>query len=432
MRAPLLLIACVAVAAESPKLPEPYQAIVELSHAAPPEFAADALLRLAESGRIADREARRSLVEQAFRLAPSAKFQVRMRAVPGTVADTRSGSLSQAYDLKLDALSLESRAVEDMLRIDPSKARAMFQDIPPPVLAPLTCDDALVYDLSDYYRALGAVVNGAFTEKERGKDEHLNFLLDYIGQVSSAAQVAPMAQAVGSASLSKEQREAVWIRFNGMLQNLRADDRSFSALQFDPALGAGAEGEALLRSLASRTHGCKDDSVPARGSADAKTPKLERYWQSEESRRILEDGKKLRFGPQGTLLTDADRTAPEWQRQVADYQSALAAWSASAEKSEADYFNEKCLAYIALVELTPRGPERERTLALFLDFLGASGLQQQSPVEWYFQAKSMLDRERSSNNGAPASVVEAFERSGNPLLVLETALEKALGARPQS
>ncbi|MBZ5607215.1 MAG: hypothetical protein LAP38_03085 [Acidobacteriia bacterium] len=432
MRLTLLLIACCAVAAETPKLPEPYQSIVELSHAAPTEFAADALLRLVESGKIADRDARRDLVEQAFRLAPGAKFAVRMRGVPGTTQDTRSGFLSQAYELKLDALSLQSRAVEDMLRIDPAKARKMFLEIPPPLLAPLTCDDALVYDLSDFYFALGAVVNGAFNQQERGKDEHLNFLLDYVGQVSSPAQVAPLAQAIQNAGLSKEQREAVWIRFNGMLQNLRSDDRSFSSLKFDPALGTSAEGDALLRSMESKTHGCKDDAVQARGSNDAKTPKLERYWQSAESKQILEDGRKLRFAPQGTLLTDADRSAPEWQQQLADYQSALAAWSASSEKSEGDYYNEKCLAYIALVELIPPGPQRDRTLGFFLDFVTSSGLQQQSPVEWYFQAKSMLERARSSNNGDPASVLDAFERSGNPVLSLEVALEKALGTRPQS
>src|SRR5260370_22863835 len=105
---------------DAQKLPEPYQSIVELAHSAPPEFDSDALLRVAESGKVADRNTRRDLVEQAFRLAVSAKFPARMRGVPGSTLDTRSGNLSKAYDLKLDALSLGSRAVNDLLSLDVS------------------------------------------------------------------------------------------------------------------------------------------------------------------------------------------------------------------------------------------------------------------------------------------------------------------------
>src|SRR5690348_1908317 len=98
------------LSAEPLKLLEPYQSIVELARGAPVEFSADALLRVVESGKIVDPEAKIDLVEQAFRLAASAKFKVRMRKLPGSMADTRSSYLGSAYDLKLDVLSLQSRA----------------------------------------------------------------------------------------------------------------------------------------------------------------------------------------------------------------------------------------------------------------------------------------------------------------------------------
>ncbi len=63
---------------------EPFHSIADLAAAAPPEFAADALLRIVESGKLADKNARRELVEQAFQLAASAKFPVRMEGLPGT------------------------------------------------------------------------------------------------------------------------------------------------------------------------------------------------------------------------------------------------------------------------------------------------------------------------------------------------------------
>ena len=104
-----------------PKLPEPFRSISDLAGAAPPEFTADALLRIVESGKLADQNARRELIDHAFQLAASAKFPVRMVGVTGTTTDTASGSLNQAYDLKLDVLSLQSRAVRDMLPLDPAK-----------------------------------------------------------------------------------------------------------------------------------------------------------------------------------------------------------------------------------------------------------------------------------------------------------------------
>src|SRR6202046_103855 len=93
--------------AEPAKLPEPFRSISDLASAAPPEFTADALLRIVESGALPDQKARRELVEHAFQLAASAKFPVRMVGVTGTTTDTASGSLNPAYGLKLDVLSLQ-------------------------------------------------------------------------------------------------------------------------------------------------------------------------------------------------------------------------------------------------------------------------------------------------------------------------------------
>ncbi|MGA2216037.1 MAG: hypothetical protein ABSH31_22380 [Bryobacteraceae bacterium] len=71
-----ILLCCLpiwtAAPAEIAKLPEPYQSLVDLAAGAPPEFAADALLRIVEKGRPADEDARRGLIEEAFRSAAAA------------------------------------------------------------------------------------------------------------------------------------------------------------------------------------------------------------------------------------------------------------------------------------------------------------------------------------------------------------------------
>ena len=432
LRIILAIFGTLLLTAEPLKLPEPYQSIVDLAHSAPPEFAADALLRVVESGKISDPEARRDLVTQAFRLAASAKFKVRMRALPGSLVDTRSGYLRQAYDLKLDALSLQSRAALNMLAIDKPTARELFLEIPRPALAALTCDDPLVYDPSDFYVTLGAVVNSSFSQKERDKQEHLNFLLDYLGQASSPAQLAPLARVIKSAAVTPDQRELLQTRYNGLLENMQADGRSYSVTMADisreiaPGMGASFE------KFQQRSARCTDDAAPnvtlqlKDGPVQAgSTPHLHPYWESTEAKRLLEGSKKLRFGPGGNLLSDAERSTREWQQQITDYLSELAAWGPAQEKSEADYFHQKCVVYQALVELIPPGPQRDQTLEAFVGFVGNSSLQQDSPVEWFMHVQSMLNRVRATNTGEPAKVLDALQASGNPVLALYVALEKA-------
>lgn len=422
--------------AEAPKLPEPYQSIVELSPTVPPEFGADALLRVVESGKIANKDAKRDLVEQAFRLGAMAKFQVRMRGVKGTTVDTRSGYLSRAYDLKLDALSLQSRAVRDMLAVDPAKGRELFLEITRPALPQLTCDDALFYDVADYYQALGAVAQSAFTAQERKKEEDVNFLLDYMGQVSSPAQLAPLARVIKGASVSAQQRDILWNKFYGLLESMQPDGRSYSSA-FDEISREIVPGAAAsFEKFKQNSKGCPDDSRAGvtidlnQGPVNAgKTPTVENYWESSAAKQLLQGAQKLRFTPEGKLIDDSARASQEWQDKLNDYLGQIASWTSSQEKSEADYYHEKCIVYEALVELIPAGPQRDKTLEAFLEFVGNSSLQRESPPDWFVHAQSMLERVRNSSSGEPVKLLSGFQGSGNAVLVLYAAEERVFGAQ---
>jgi len=434
MRLALALLSATLLNAAAPQLPEPYQSIASLAYAAPPEFAADTLLRMVEFGKLADPGQRRDLIEQAFRLASGTKFPVRLVGLPGTTADTRSGSLSKAYGLKLDALSLESRAVRDMLPLDPAKAREMFQEIARPALPALTCDDALVYDVSDYYQALGAVVDSAFTRKERAKEEHLNFLLDFLGQAASPAQLLALVPVVQGAGVTPQQRELLWARFNGLLETLQPDDRSFSAsLGLFGAMSA-PEMQVSLEKYRQRGHVCETDSAPADRSRSTSqqqntpsTPKLERYWQSAQAQTLFQAGQGLRFSSQRDLRSEADRATPQWQQQLADYLGQLAGWTPDQEKSEADYYHQKCDVYQSVVELVPPGPEQDKLLEDYVAFISDSNLYQQSPAEWFLGPAALMERLQSDSQEL-RRVFAAFLASGNPVLALEARLRQTIGA----
>jgi hypothetical protein len=446
----VLFVAAAAMAwAEPPSLPEPYRSVVELSHAAPPEFAADALLRILEesgkiesgnsvSGKILDRDSKRRLLEDAFRLAEVATFPVRMRALPGIPQDTRSAFLSRAYGLQLDALSLESRAATDMLSLDVPRARELFLEIPPPALPAPSCDDALVSDLSNFYHALSEMVSRGFTDKERSKQEHVNFLLGFMARATSPLQFPPLADVIAAVNVTPTQRELLWSRFNGMLANAQPDGRSFSFLLAD-ASRMPKELQAFLDKNSGA--GCPDDAVPVRAKAGeqvsgqpqparaSSTPKLDLYWQSADAQRLFDDGLKLRLGSAGQPLSESDRATTEWRQRLADYLTELADWGPSQEKSEADYFHQKCQVFVNLIDLIPPGSDRDQALGAFVNFVGNSTLQRQSPVEWYLEATSLLERVGGARNGEPDKIRDAFERSGNPVLILSNELDRLLGGK---
>lgn len=430
----LLLAVAVCLRAAERKLPPELEPVPQLALTTPPEFGADALLRLVESRRVADPDTKIALLQQAFELAGNAHFRVRMKGLAGSVADTRSGSSAKAYDLKLDALSLQARAINAMLPLNASKAREMFSSTAFSALAPLTCEDTQVYDPLPFYQALSAVASGGFTAKERAKGDHVAFLLTYVAQLRSAAQLAPMADALKSAGLSPDEREALEARFKGQMEAISGDDRSFSAsvselsAALTPAMRPSFD-KYVDKNLGAKR--CEENvNLTARfgGTQGAKTEpsgKSPTYWQSEAAQRLLAGAGKLRFGPAGGRpLSDAERSQPAWQAQLADYEKELADWTASSEQSEADYYHQKSIIYEALVELIPPGPDRDKALESFLGFINSFNLQRQNPVEWFVPARSMLERVRNTSNGEPAKVLSAFEASGNPVLSLYAALER--------
>jgi hypothetical protein len=220
-----------------------------------------------------------------------------------------------------------------------------------------------LYDQSAVYQAMAAVARGGFTSKERAKEDHVAFVLDAVIRL----HLTPTREGVEACGLTPTQTDAVMARVPAVPQ--------------DPP----GEKEALA-------------------SASV-------FWQSEPAKQIMAAAVNLR---QGATV------------DLADLEKNLNAWSAAPEQSETDYYNQKCIVYQALVELIPQGPVRDKTLRSFVEFVIASNLQSQSPVEWFEPAQAMLQRIRNTNNGEPAKVLAAFEASGNPVLVLYAALERVL------
>jgi hypothetical protein len=460
--------------AQRPKLPPDLQPVADLAMSAPPEFAADALLRIAASGRVSDRDARRNLIETAFHIAARAQHPVKLVAAPGTAADTRSGYLAGALRLNLDALSLQSRAVEAMLNIDKRDARELLSQLERPALPALKCEDPLIPDVSAFYAALVRVAGEAFTATAAGKAEQVSFALAEISRVSNNAELPGAARVLNSIAWDSSQFEILLGAFASRLDAMPPDNRTFSyyaqsieqevrqVAQRSRGLGVASQGLAqsyrkyLVRQLtaprcesttAGRVAGgsgadnlslfddiirgelapLSPDEMRPDGSGGA--AKIDRYWQSAEAKQIFQGCLRLRVAPNGSFYSEEARNTTEWRQQLMDFLNTLASWSPIAEDSEADYYHQKAIVYEALLELTPAGALRDRVLANYIDFLRGSNLQQENPVEWFWHARSTLDR-LVTQTAEAKRLRAAFRGSGNTILALEAVLDELAPASP--
>lgn len=466
----VLAAACSARAQNEPrKLAPEVEDLIGKARGAPPEFAADVLLRIAQSGRVPDRARKIELIEEAFRQAANAQNRVRRRAIHSSAIDTRAGYLSDAFDLALDGLSLQARAVKALLKLDARKARQLLGEVPPLELPPLTCEDALVYMVSDFYEVVGEVAQTAFTPAEIEREEHVRFLEAYVAAMSSPVQIGGLVRAVVAQNLEPAQLELLMHAFSLALHRMADDDRSFWATWW-------ADGFARLEELALA---CRRNRIPTialqqaarncllnhyRGRVcaesvtehagenpyprnldeinsvlrvlgdvreagagtiaveDAKPAaveggvKAEKYWQSVDSKNLLALVRKLQKTPRV-------RNEVEWQQAYEELMRGMDAWSPSSEASELDYFHQKCVLFKGLTQTLPWGKHRANALQDLVNFLAQSDIRHENRIEWFLHANYAINMLRSGKKEDRAEATAALASSRNPVFSLYLDVE---------
>lgn len=448
---------------------------------AQPEFAADLLIRIAGSDKVADAAWKAELIEEAFRLASSAQQPVKRAPLPSRPTDTRTGVLASAFALGLDGLSLQCRAANAMLSIDKRKARELFAEIGRPRLEPVNCEDALVYDLSDFYATLKRIAETAFSPAEIKLNEPGRFIESYISQIMSPTELSPAIDLISSTKSSSSQYESLVYVFARTLSSISGDDRSFTqSLYFvdrsvknlitkllqrglstweiirayrtylvrhfsaircaDSDLTFSRRAQAAVISDFNKTLRLKTEKNVAEISTDDVRPSSMEgtlsdytYWQSPKASRLLMRVKELRFGSANTQLTSTDKETLDWQAKLDDFMKDLADWKKEDEKTEEDYFHQKCTLYRSLIETIPQKPTRDEVIRNFMEFLNGCDLQRGSRIEWFWQARFLLKDivNVDGRAGSPSATVMAHTElapilgaSKNPILYLYTQAEK--------
>jgi hypothetical protein len=327
---------------------------------------------------------------------------------------------------------LQCKAVHAMLAIDYKKARELFDEIPPPQIPALSCDDALVYDISIFYATAGEVAARAFNAKEVVDEEPFHLLQRYTAAMTSPVQAAPIARMLVGASLKPAQFEALVDPFAGALTVLSGDDRSFSAAMSadaDVAL-AGLPAQcarrkvnaqpllAAWRAYVARQLGgtrCQDSTAPAQQPPG--------QCESAQCRQLATQFASLIVGPNGYGLTPEQKAASEWGGKVRQYLAALAAWTDDDDPVE--YFQSKSRFYSDLFNLAPIGPERDLLLGALLAWLQQNDYQRDHRVEWFYPVNTLIVHAFADPVGMKATVLE-LRRSADPVISLYAQLEQML------
>jgi hypothetical protein len=441
--------------------------LILLGQSAPPEVTGDLLLTLVSSNLIANKERKMQLVEQVFRSAAEAREPVRRKSWSRQV-DTRSGFKQRAFELELDKLSMQSKAVVLMIPLDRLRARVMFEGISFPSIKPLTCEDSLGYNLESYYMAMLSVAESCFSDDERKAEAHIQFLADRLESVKSIPQLVSAMHMLFNAKVSREERTLLVNVLTKAVGRVSTDARSFAFEMDRNMFGFGShaiigkmEGPGVptnqfssaIRSLLIKQmsgevctdvswldHGqltlpveianlnseftnpiTVDDIHPA--SIGPKAADVI-YWTTPKAAELLRRARELRFGGGETALSMEQRQTEEWHRKFLDFLDHLESWEAESEASPDDYFQEKCIMYMVLVDLCPDDPQRDVVLRGYGNYLKEKSSEYKGRIEWILPVKDYLRVLRSKSDQVRRSSLDPWLTSsdGNLRIYGELAL----------
>lgn len=447
------------ISEQSPEVASLSQQIQDMSTSVPPELAAYALLRLVDTRAVNQPEQQRKLIEQAYMLAGQSPYAVRLTASSGG-GSTRSGYLSQALTQGLDSLSLRTRAVSAMLKLDPERARDLFQQLRSLALANRSCADSMLYDPSTYYRSAGDVYKRGFTQDEQTRGLPDDFLESVFRDVHHASEVGSAGDLLRSQQFDAEMLARAEGAFARSLNGIRGDYRSFAATQADLTRNVtrlaqvqGRASHALLEATRAYLIGnvsgsvCGDQSGSVNSSvalnsnayaafnqvlvrygiapitdADLKpgtvVPTSETttqgYWQSPTSKQLQASVQTLRSG---------DKQSAQWQESASSVLTSLREWiDAGSEPSEEDFYIEKAVLYEQMLVATPAdSPMYDEMLNAYIAFLSEEPPSDEVRIYWLWNIQNLVQRVRMNRAGgdaARAKVLTALEDAPSPPIAL--------------
>lgn len=313
-------------------------------------------------------------------------------------------------EFHLDGLSLRIRVVKAFLKFDKPHARKLFIDkIGSEIdLPPLGCENAArYYYVSEFYGLALTIFNETYTAKERRDPAFLYAVLPYIDQITSPAQVDPVAKMIADLKPTPSQLTFLTASFTQALSKVQNDDLTLrdslsetvgitslfktvaaiqpeTSQQFNNAFRAYilranerrcSDGvkksvagpteskyelpevvEMLNRNRILTTPIRAEEIVPERITKTIWPP---HYWEENpRAAERLDAVRKLRFkySEGQEYSSEDDKLIADWQIKFDKFLLDLGEWSASEEKTQENYLNKKSIMFWGLIEdIAPRG-----------------------------------------------------------------------------
>jgi hypothetical protein len=433
--------------------------------ALPAEFATDLLIRLAGSPAV-DAPEKRTLLDSAFMRAYGAQQPYKRAAPPPqTPIDSRTGGLTRAYATGLDMLTLQVRATQAMLAVNPARARELFEWIDF-YLPPASCDTALVPVADEYYAALATMARRTFGSRASAENNAsaLRFFELYLWRAHLPSEIPAIAKAVRTMRLPMLDAAYIEAALQAIIDRLDRDARGVSTYGLDIVStmnelandnrNQGVSGEAIMRGarklliaqlsaarcadsitdgpiveLFNATVQRKDlprDIVPPIAATEARPARalgratVDRYWQAPEAQRLWTGLGRLRdaagFGVRGALI----KRTSDWQMQAQSYLLDLERWDGAREPVDRDYFDEKALLFDGYLSVVQAGALHTRAVRSLVEFLRRSRLTGRESRSLWFAHLSRLLEQRD-----PATI-PAMEQSGDDILSTYARAERML------
>ncbi len=480
----VILLPMLCAAADAPA---GIDAVLDAARAAPAEFAADAMIRIAALDQL-EKARRIELLEQAFRRASGAQQPYKRHATFVRLGSP-SGFLNRAYGLDLDVMSLRLRAIEGLLPLDAQKARDLFLQMPLPKTPPLKCDDFLIYDVGRFYDTLGSIARQSFTAQEVQAGDLFRLLERFAGAIASPVEVAPVARMLAASSVEDADFRALVSSFAEALGKISGDDRSFSY-----SMPAGKQILALVEECQRRQSSplplleayrlylvinlsaarCADDDSMLGNPAsfglftgqtidqeaqdvvaffnqhlrmaplqpipeeEATPSRLEgvatglRTCEDAACRAIAEQDRGLVFGDNGSPYTAGQKSTPAWRAKVRDFLAALSRWQESApgaRPTAAEQFQIESAAYSSLLNQVSDGADRELVVRAMLDYLKQNRIRQENRMQWFLPVSALIGRVALDPLGM-GRLADDLRRVDDPIIALYASLEAVAPRTP--
>ena len=224
----LILAQALTPNAARPRLTPEVAAWIDQARGLPAEFHSDLLLRIARSALVPEAAGKERLIEEAFWSGGHA-FLPYLQYADGRRFDSVAAEGVRANGL--EALTLQSNAVQAMLPLNAARALRLFQEIEPPHLADPGCASAFTPNLDIYFQTAALLFQRAFTAAQRGKAEDELLLQQIIGSLEAPAQVPDAVELLGALKLKAEQRRELLALLSARLPNVSRSDREYSGAE---------------------------------------------------------------------------------------------------------------------------------------------------------------------------------------------------------